>query len=129
MDPNQIPYVLLSHFLNLTRRGGMQDRVPVWICLNLMDHRALGLGTDRESAIEQMRLVSVELMRRRSGDSDPMIDDESTEDEEEYEEDDEESEDEPESDDDNHSFTTQDAFQLPSGVRWSYFSPNRRSGS
>lgn len=76
MTEADVPYVLFSHWLRLSGRRGRDRGVMLWVCVNLIDHRAIGIGLSRELALDHMRQVTVALERgfgglRDSGDAPP----------------------------------------------------------
>jgi len=46
-----LPYLLLTQTVAIP---GAERPVELWICLNLIDHRATAVGTSREDAMERM---------------------------------------------------------------------------
>lgn len=51
---NEIPYMLVTK--ELSPEFGALDGTKVFICMNLIDHHALGIGATREQALETMRV-------------------------------------------------------------------------
>jgi len=50
MTSNPVPYMLLSQTLDLEDHGPAK----VYVCINLLDHRAVGVALTREAALEAM---------------------------------------------------------------------------
>lgn len=76
MTEADVPYVLFSHWLRLPGRRGRDRGVMLWVCVNLINHRAIGIGLTRELALNHMRNVTVVLERgiggfQDSGDTSP----------------------------------------------------------
>jgi|GEM_PF-4907256 len=57
---NELPYMLIKRAI--PRECLVQHAsANVFICCNLMDHRAIGLGATREEALESMRSAYIAL--------------------------------------------------------------------
>jgi len=69
MAKDSIPYALLTQELEVPEGDYEDDEaagaaqrlrsVKIWVCLNLIDHRVMGLGLGREAAIEAMRAATM----------------------------------------------------------------------
>ena len=59
IDP--IPYLIVSQELDLPPDYTAAKTTRVYVCLNLLDHRAIGIAASRDGAMEAMQTLSGEL--------------------------------------------------------------------
>ena len=60
MPSDPIPYLIVSQSLDVSPAGDAPRETRVYVCLNLLDHRAIGIATSRDAALEAMQSLSEE---------------------------------------------------------------------
>lgn len=73
MSSSEVPYILVSQLLVPAEASNWRSRLPDWhpefherppvkvfVCINLIDHRCVGVGLSRDESIGRMRDITDE---------------------------------------------------------------------
>ena len=54
MSIDNIPYLMISQDIPVHIALGVMREVKVFVCINLLDHRAVGISVDRRESLDAM---------------------------------------------------------------------------